>query len=194
MLSRCLNPADDNFKYYGGRGIEICQAWQDSFAGFLSDMGERPEGTSLDRKQTDGNYTPDNCRWATAQEQARNRRSNVHIEHDETNQTVTEWADKVGKSRSTLYHRLKAGWSQDDTLNVPIGNVQGRRAILYTYQGEELSLLQWAERTGIPAFCLRKRIMKYKWTLERALTTPVNTDKHSVQQKRDQRRSKTGYT
>ena len=74
MRTRCLNPAHIGFAYYGGRGITICDAWLHSFETFLADMGERPDGTTLDRIDPDGNYEPDNCRWATPKVQIMNRR------------------------------------------------------------------------------------------------------------------------
>lgn len=79
MGSRCYNPKDTSYRYYGGRGITVCKRWQGEhgFENFLADMGERPKGRSLDRRDVNGNYEPDNCRWATPKEQGENKRRSI---------------------------------------------------------------------------------------------------------------------
>lgn len=75
MLQRCGGPSRSNWPWYGGRGIRVCDAWRADFTAFLADMGERPEGTSIDRINNAGNYEPSNCRWATLKQQSQNRRA-----------------------------------------------------------------------------------------------------------------------
>lgn len=116
MRARCRNPNDTDFGLYGGRGISICERW-DNFSLFYADMGERPDGMTLDRIDVDGDYSPENCRWANAETQANNKRSNLKIEFGGETLTLQQWANKTGIKRETIAARLKSGWSVSDALN-----------------------------------------------------------------------------
>lgn len=115
VKKRCLDPRNENWLNYGGRGISVCERWM-NFENFLTDMGEKPEGMSLDRINNDGNYEPNNCRWATPKEQGRNKRNNHILEFNSESKPVSEWAEITGISRSLLSVRLKHGWSIEKTL------------------------------------------------------------------------------
>jgi hypothetical protein len=115
MLERCRNPRNPAWDDYGGRGIAVCGRWQ-HFEAFRSDMGVRPPGGTLERIDVDGNYEPGNCRWASAQEQANNRRNNRVIAHAGAKRTLAEWARFAGISTSCLRHRLSSGWPMDAAL------------------------------------------------------------------------------
>jgi hypothetical protein len=99
---RCSNPKDNMYRYYGGRGITICPEWAADYAAFLRDMGERPEGHSLDRIDFNGNYEPGNCRWLPKSEQPKNRRSLVRIEHEGRTMLLSEWARELGLPYPTI--------------------------------------------------------------------------------------------
>lgn len=119
MIQRCTNPNLKCYVDYGARGITVHDSWRD-FGVFLSDMGEKPAGTSIDRIDNDGNYEPGNCRWATRKEQNRNRRRGRVIEYQGTKLLLCEWAEKVGLSQSILGARLRNGWPVERALTAPI--------------------------------------------------------------------------
>lgn len=101
MIQRCSNPKSENYRYYGGRGIGFDPYWS-TFENFLSDMGVRPEGHTLERKETNGSYCKANCTWATQTEQCNNQRRNVHVMVDGRRMTVTQAMRLTGKSRTVL--------------------------------------------------------------------------------------------
>lgn len=114
MKARCLNPHSKSFPDYGGRGIRICDRWRDSFENFLADLGERPQGTTLDRINNSGNYEPGNCRWAVKVEQNRNQRPKHHLTATQVDEACsrldtseTKLALELGVSRATIT-RLRA--------------------------------------------------------------------------------------
>jgi len=106
MIKRCYNPKYKRYFAYGGRGISVCKEWKESYDNFLKDMGDKPDGYSIDRINNDGNYEPSNCRWATPKEQAENRRTNRNITYNGTTRTVSQWARIVGISQNALTKRL----------------------------------------------------------------------------------------
>jgi len=115
MYSRCYNSKARGFHNYGGRGITICDKWR-TFELFLQDMGERPENTSLDRIDVNGNYEPGNCRWATRTEQNRNKSNNRILTIYGKSMCVTEWRAISGVSHSTVRGRLLRGWTEKEAI------------------------------------------------------------------------------
>jgi len=111
MRDRCNNTNSRHYKNYGGRGIKVCERWDD-FAAFLADMGPRPSPQhTIDRINNDGNYEPSNCRWATRAEQARNKRTNIQISHNGTVLCLAEWCKKLNLPYLRSYRRLRNGES-----------------------------------------------------------------------------------
>lgn len=109
MKRRCLVSTCAVYKYYGARGITVCERWLD-FANFHADMGDRPLGTTLDRIDNYGNYEPGNCRWATHREQSHNKRRQVlFLEYQGKKMTVKEWADELGFDVTTIRDRIRGG-------------------------------------------------------------------------------------
>lgn len=113
MKDRCFNPSNPEYSAYGGRGIVVCDAWRRSFTRFLDDMGERPSrGHSIDRINNDRGYEPQNCRWATRQEQDRNRRNVRLVEYCGAMMTIREAVKSAGNVTvlATARWRIKRGW------------------------------------------------------------------------------------
>lgn len=117
MRERCFNADNKKYKYYGGRGITVCERWRDSFALFLKDMGEPSKGLTLDRIDNDGDYEPSNCRWATRKQQAINRRIRRFTLNGET-LSVAEWSQRLGLKKPALSRRLRR-WPLEKALSMP---------------------------------------------------------------------------
>lgn len=129
MKSRCTWPDHPDFPAYGGRGISVSPAWL-LFAGFFADMGERPEGTTLDRfPDQDGNYEPGNVRWATPVQQRRNRRDNAPVTYHGETLFLVDWAARLGLDLVTLWARIyRSGWSIDKAFTTPPRSTRGRES------------------------------------------------------------------
>lgn len=117
MKQRCYNQNCAQYKNYGGRGIVVCERWVDSFDNFIVDMGEKPEGMTIDRVDVNGNYEPSNCRWLSNKEQQSNRRNNVLITHNGQTMTQRQWAAHLGINELTLNYRIKNGYPIDMALS-----------------------------------------------------------------------------
>jgi len=121
MKSRCYRKTDISYPRYGALGVRVCDRWLNSFENFLADMGERPSSKhSLDRIDSRGNYEPTNCQWSDIATQNSNRRSNRQITWNGTTRTVSQWAEELGISRSTIFNRLRLGWAEESALTTPV--------------------------------------------------------------------------
>lgn len=184
MIRRCYTPKVRMYPRYGGRDITVCDRWRvqidkHPFLYFLEDMGARPNKKySLDRIDNDGNYTPENCRWATITQQGNNKSDNHLVEFQGESLTVTEWANKLGIRRGTLFHRLHHGWTPDQALT----QIESKRGLpptgkrtdrLLTFNNKTQNLTDWARELQMKPITLHGRI-RSGWSVEKALTTPVN--------------------
>lgn len=129
MLIRCGNPNNPAYKNYGGRGITVCDRWK-SFENFIFDMGEKPNGTTIDRIDNDRGYEPGNCRWATVYQQSRNRRSNIWITVDGRSMVAKDWARELGTSQQVITNRIAKGWDAKSACSIKVlGPGQHMRAM-----------------------------------------------------------------
>lgn len=119
MISRCHNPKVKCFPDYGGRGIKVCDRWRYSFENFIADVGPRPSPKhSLDRKDNDGDYCPENCRWATRKDQGNNTRKTRFITANGITQSARDWSLQTGVERQTILSRLQRGWTPERALEL----------------------------------------------------------------------------
>lgn len=120
MISRCTNPSASNYSRYGGRGIQVCEKWRNSFTEFFRDVGKAPSRNhTLDRIDNMRGYEPGNVRWATRSEQQNNRRGNCLVTYNGQTFTVTQWSRLCGINQRTLDHRIKSNWPLDEAMNTP---------------------------------------------------------------------------
>ncbi len=129
MRRRCYDQGREDYHHYGGRGITACQRWlgRDGFPNFVADMGEAPDGMTLDRKRNSEGYSPENCRWATQKEQQRNRRSNHLIEFRGKTLTIAGWCDELGMKKWTIVNRLRYGWSIERIFTTPVDTMKRKK-------------------------------------------------------------------
>lgn len=129
MKTRCYNCKSSKYKYYGGRGIKICSEWLDKENGMMNFYNWAitngyKDNLSIDRINVNGNYEPNNCRWATAKEQANNKRNNHYITYNGETRTMMEWSKILGISYNQLRDRIRRNWSIERAFNQPIGHTK----------------------------------------------------------------------
>lgn len=178
MKARCFNAKLREYPNYGGRGITVCERWLGKMgsANFIADMGQPPEGHTLDRIDVNGNYEPGNCRWATYTQQAQNKRNNRRVDDGRL-------LRDVAKDHGTTYDRVRQrvdlyGWDLEDALTTPsLGSghrlpTREPRGERITINGETRTLRQWCEHYGQSYRRILQRWKHYGWDIEEALRTP----------------------
>lgn len=131
MKMRCINPNSISFKNYGGRGIKVCDDWLNSFENFYKwAMNNGYDNTlTLDRINGNGDYEPNNCKWATMKEQQNNRGNNNILVYKDKEHTLAEWSEITGVPYDTLWARIKRGWSIEKSLTQPL---RGQKELIWT--------------------------------------------------------------
>lgn len=172
MRQRCYNKNNPKYPRWGGRGIEVCERWRDSFEAFYEDVSKLPhygdKGYSLNRIDNDGNYEMNNVEWSTAKVQANNRNTSRYLFYNNETHTIAEWAEIKAIPYRTLHKRLKDGWAVDEAIETPVGGrIHGKKI---RCNNKEQTLAQWAKELGVSWGTLWCRIYQYNWPIELALT------------------------
>lgn len=166
MIDRCENPKSHTWSNYGGRGIYVDPLWRNDPVAFIEFMGPRPSSKhSIERLDVNGPYAPENCVWATQEEQSNNKRNNVSLTFEGKTQTISQWARALGISQTTLRDRLKVRDVEGALNFAPI-----ERGTKIEFNGESKLIREWAEELGFSRRGLMKR-MKVM-SIEEALTKP----------------------
>ena len=124
MKRRCYNSSADSYKYYGARGIQVCDEWLydlDAFYYWALDNGY-DDHLTIDRIDSNRDYEPENCRWSSMKEQDNNRTNSIFLEHNGVTHTIPEWSEILGIEQYVIRNRLNRGWSIDDALNRKVNN------------------------------------------------------------------------
>lgn len=184
VKKRCQNENSQNYSNYGGRGIKICEEWNE-FDGFKNDMYESylkhveehgELNTSIERIDNDGNYCVENCKWATRKEQNRNTRQVKLYEYKGEMLDLAEIARREGMNYRTLRSRLfDYGWSLEEALEKSHLTWSKRKAKLYDYKGQKLTLKKIASLEGINYVTLYDRVKKIGLSLEDAINKTPRT-------------------
>ena len=165
MLGRCNDPRNPSYKNYGQRGIKICKEWQEDYSTFRqwALANGYADNLSIDRIDVNGNYEPDNCRWADAYMQANNTRKNIRITYNGETHSLSEWGriKPNGLEYETLRSRIRDGWTIDDAFSLPlIDNRPDSRGNRITINGETHNVKWWCDKAGINKSTFYRRLKR----------------------------------
>lgn len=176
MLERCYNPNNNHYKDYGGKGVKVCEEWKESYLSFKNWAlnSEYEDGLTIDRIDGDGDYCPENCRWASAITQANNKKNIPKYEYQGEIHSISEWSRILNVSRGLLKDRItKLNWDIEKAFTTPPKKKED-----IEYNGEVHTWSEWSNITGISKDTLQGRHYDMGWSIERTLTTPVQ--KHNT--------------
>jgi len=161
MKGRCYNKDFDRYDEWGGRGITVCDRWIESFENFFEDMGLRPTSNhSLDRyPDNNGNYEPNNCRWATPKEQNNNKSNNILVTYKNKTQTLSSWCEELKIPSNLVKLRRHRGWSFEKSFTT-----KNRLNIKIEYNGLYMNLIEWSFKFNIKTSGLRKYLKKHSFS------------------------------
>lgn len=169
MIYRYYNENNRVYKYYGGKGVIICDEWLQSFDNFYNWalLNGYKEGLSIDRIDVNGSYSPENCRWATMKEQARNRTNTVLVEYNGKKMTLREWSEELNISLRTITKRKHKGYSDKEIIE---GRPRKERVpdIYLQCNGKNLSVKEWSKELNIREATIRTRLAR-GWSIEESL-------------------------
>ena len=174
MKARCSNPHTKSYRNYGGRGIAVCEEWNNDFMCFynwaMSNGYE--ENLSIDRINVNGNYEPSNCRWTDTETQANNTRTNRKISYKEKTLTVAQWEKLTGLP---IWERLHYGWTLEECFERPLND---RRSV-FKYNGKAYTVAELSKLFDVPYTTLYTRLVVRHWDIEKALNkTKENSDEN----------------
>lgn len=167
MKQRCCNSNNKNYKNYGGRGISICNEWLNSPKMFYEWARKNgyAEGLSIDRIDNNKGYSPENCRWTTAKQQANNKRDNRLITYKGRTQTLALWCDELKLDYDVVEHRLsRNNWIAEKAFETK----KNAHLKMINFNGKVQSLYKWSKELKIPYNTLYSRIVEMKWTVEKS--------------------------
>lgn len=177
IRDRCNNKNCPRYADYGGRGIKVCPEWQESFENFYRGMGPRPsKNHSVERKDNDGDYSSQNCVWATAKQQGRNTRANHYVNFRGSKVSIAELADITGVKYRTILSRILRGFTLEEAITVGSLN-RGRQKVpsrktLITHDGKTRTAVEWAQIRGMKRQTITARLRR-GWSDDQAINLPL---------------------